>query len=1231
MKNIKYGVTFGVALLCVMLFTACDNNSDSAKTPVIMGKISVSLAGEEAQSQAAAPQMSRTVLPSKVFFRYTYTFTKAGEQNGVVKAPGNDGFFSLEIGSYTVSVKAYTGNAESSLAATGVSSEFSVNYGINDPVEVILTGVGAGATGEFSYTVTYPADAVPEITLQKWPGLNDITLNPVNISQGNGKTQTLQLEAGSYLLTVLVSKNELYTGISEALHIYPSLATEYTNHFDVSDFVAGLPPMVNNYNISGTGTFTYDGNAKTASITRKEHASPGAITILYNGTTASPINAGTYTVTFNVAATEYWNAANGLPAGVIIINKAGGAAVGPITGTSSVTSTSITVNTVTAPSSGQTVEYAKNTSNSTTGVTWQAGTTFSGLEPETTYYFFARSAQNTNFDAGTPSAGLSATTPKPNYRISLNPSGTHTFTAAAYGYGAQSARSVTVNNTGINATGTLAVALSGTNASTYFTLSTTSISSIAAGGNATFTVVPNTGLNAGTYTATVTVSGSNSISASFSVSFTVNRAGGVAVGPITGTSSITGNSVTINAVAAPANGQTVEYARNTSNSTTGVTWQTGTTFTGLTAGTTYYFFARSAQSTNYNAGTASSGYQVATRSITPLTENVWTDGSITSGVSDVYYSFNVTSGTTYYVWWNDSKQGNSKTLDVTVSAAYSNGTSIFTNVDSGYTTPREFTASSSGTVHITVTPYTSGGTGTFAVTYSTSTPITPYAITTTSEWNQALTAVRNGGSGTTAVPKSYTFNIGGSFTVPGLVTNSASTGFGTVTNIVVTLKGSGTISLNSTGRIVHINSGQRLVIDSGNLTLKGIAGNDYYLLGVENGGYLELKNGIINGNGNARGGVDVVSGGSFTMSGGEISGNTAGSGGGVYSSGSFTMSGGKISGNTATATSTSYGGGGVYSFGSFTMSGGEISGNTSSSSGGGVYVDPSGSFTMTGGEISGNAAAGSGGGVYVYSNFTMSGTAKISNNTSSSSGGGVYFYSSRTFTMSGGEISGNTANSYAGGVYVYDGNFTMNGTAKISNNTVNSSNSSSSYNSGGVYVNNNGTFTMSGGEITGNKNNGTSANASGGVFISSGTFTMSGGSVTGNTNAYNTSSSADMFIASTFNLSGGSSIGSLTLYATSTTTQYPITLTGAFTGSVTQLNLSGNNSTITTVINYWVGKAVLKGGSSYTLTTADATKFNNVLGEFRYSGGTTRQSIKSDTPACKIGEYSPDVGNLIYN
>jgi len=98
-----------------------------------------------------------------------------------------------------------------------------------------------------------------------------------------------------------------------------------------------------------------------------------------------------------------------------------------------------------------------------------------------------------------------------------------------------------------------------------------------------------------------------------SVSITVSRATGSAVGTPTVSGTPTTNSITVNTVANPANGQTVEYNISTASNGTGLgTWQTGTTFSGLTASTTYYVYAHSAQNTNYNAGANSVSAGIST-------------------------------------------------------------------------------------------------------------------------------------------------------------------------------------------------------------------------------------------------------------------------------------------------------------------------------------------------------------------------------------------------------------------------------------------------------------------------------------------------------------------------------------------------------------------------------------------------------------------------------------------
>ena len=239
----------------------------------------------------------------------------------------------------------------------------------------------------------------------------------------------------------------------------------------------------------------------------------------------------------------------------------------------------------------------------------------------------------------------------------------------------------------------------------------------------------------------------------------------------------------------------------------------------------------------------------------------------------------------------------------------------------------------------------------------------------------------------------------------------------------------------------------------------------------------------------------------FIMSGNAvISENTAtnGNGGGVYmnSAPEVTMNGGSITGNTAANN-----GGGVYAFsGTFTMNDGTIAGNKATAkNGGGVYVHNSGKFTMAAGAISGNRATQNGGGVYVENigtTFTMTG-GTIGGSTAADAntakyGGGVYVKNG-TFTMSGGKVTGNSATKDGGGVRLDKGTFHMSGSAVISRNTTDTY-------GGGVDVNN-GSFTMSGGSITGNNAAGDSPNWSGGggVFVyDGGSFTMSGGSITGN-------------------------------------------------------------------------------------------------------------------------------------
>jgi predicted outer membrane repeat protein len=111
--------------------------------------------------------------------------------------------------------------------------------------------------------------------------------------------------------------------------------------------------------------------------------------------------------------------------------------------------------------------------------------------------------------------------PPPSYGVALSVPA-HTFPAAKEGYEQPDALSVTVTNTGNQATGDLAIEIDDENANA-FELSDIYIEDIATENNAVFTIVPVAGLSEGVYEATVTVSGDNDISAVITVSFTVSR------------------------------------------------------------------------------------------------------------------------------------------------------------------------------------------------------------------------------------------------------------------------------------------------------------------------------------------------------------------------------------------------------------------------------------------------------------------------------------------------------------------------------------------------------------------------------------------------------------------------------------------------------------------------------------------------------------------------------------
>ena len=115
--------------------------------------------------------------------------------------------------------------------------------------------------------------------------------------------------------------------------------------------------------------------------------------------------------------------------------------------------------------------------------------------------------------------------------------------------------------------------------------------------------ISGTAVNAGAFTFTVKATNERGIDTK-EFSIIIDRGVGATLSAVPTRHSVTTNSVTVNPVSAPSNGQSVEYAivQNIPNASHISVWQNGTTFTSLSSNSLYYVFARAAKNDNFYAG-----------------------------------------------------------------------------------------------------------------------------------------------------------------------------------------------------------------------------------------------------------------------------------------------------------------------------------------------------------------------------------------------------------------------------------------------------------------------------------------------------------------------------------------------------------------------------------------------------------------------------------------------------
>ncbi|GHU72922.1 hypothetical protein FACS189450_11670 [Spirochaetia bacterium] len=248
----------GTALLAALLF-ACANplmspggSGNSIPDSIPEGKGIVRI---DTGTGAA-----RTAMPATVFDHYEYWFSQDGGDTVEQKSPGAGGKFELDAGTgWTVTVKAFAGAEDDTLAAEGTSAAFNISAGVDaGTIPVTLHAVVGEGAGSFTYSLTYPATAAVEsftltlladdspIDLFYWGIPSPTGTDPLTLSSTEA-----DIPAGYYLARAVLKKGSVTRGKTEVVHIYNTLDTPLTWTFNDDNFAA---PVVTSSADSGPGT-----------------------------------------------------------------------------------------------------------------------------------------------------------------------------------------------------------------------------------------------------------------------------------------------------------------------------------------------------------------------------------------------------------------------------------------------------------------------------------------------------------------------------------------------------------------------------------------------------------------------------------------------------------------------------------------------------------------------------------------------------------------------------------------------------------------------------------------------------------------------------------------------------------------------------------------------------------------------------------------------------------------
>lgn len=559
-----------------------------------------------------------------------------------------------------------------------------ISFGLffKDTVSVTISGADA-APGVVSTVEYLLSDTVFESS-QNWGSLTWTTGNSTNLTKDWKGYVYARITDAAGNFTVIRSDGVVVYG--DAVAVTPSIAhTKYSG--------------TKTTDVTLNGNTIANVNDGTSDLTPATHytvaISENTATITLSAAYLDSLTAGSYTLTirYNPLGVSYTaHTDNDEPAVTTIaltVSKAAGAAVTQPAVSGQPTLASITVGAVTLQAAtGQSIEYNVSLASNGTGFllsTWQSSTTFAGLSANKTYYVYARSASDGNYNAGTAqvSAGIMTAAPvipEPDPRtVAIDFESDATGKTYSVTEGNSKPAAVVVENPAVGGQKSLQFTSAGASGQRYnqasvipirlpyelqnyksvsfriYWLSGSADGNVAvyaadstskfikygfgneSGAQYNFSknLVGRTGLatfdsasyggkwtdftiNIGTLDTSIQSLVNDiyiaiGINADATVSYLLDdiiftlkddfilpNEGETVDAPTLAAK--TARNISINAVAAPGNGQEVEYGISTSMSIP-ASWQSGLTFSGLTENTTYYIFARSKANATHRAGT----------------------------------------------------------------------------------------------------------------------------------------------------------------------------------------------------------------------------------------------------------------------------------------------------------------------------------------------------------------------------------------------------------------------------------------------------------------------------------------------------------------------------------------------------------------------------------------------------------------------------------------------------